>query len=67
MTEEEKAAKRANRMVLYVVHPAEMMNLRPSAYDSRLASFKSTATTHFIWSMLGGGGNQLAFSKGCKS
>ena len=34
MTEEEKAAKRANRMVLYVVHPAEMMNLRPSAYDS---------------------------------
>ena len=48
MTEEEKAAKRANRMVLYVVHPAEMMNLRPSAYESRLASFKSTATAHFL-------------------
>ena len=48
MTEEEKVAKRANRMVLYVVHPAEMMNLRSSAYESRLASFKSTATAHFL-------------------
>ena len=35
-------------MVLYVVHPAEMMNVRFSVYEASLASFKSTATTHFL-------------------
>ena len=48
MTEEEKTAKRANRMVCYALLPAEMMNLRASAYDARLDSFKATVTAHFL-------------------
>ena len=48
MTEEEKIAKRANRMVCYALLPAEMMNLHASAYDARLDSFKATVTAHFL-------------------
>ena len=47
MTEEEKQAQRKRRLVMYVVHPAEMMNLRPEVQHARMDSFQRTMSTHF--------------------
>ena len=48
MTEAEKLAKRANRVVCYALLPAEMMNLRAAAYEARSAYFRNAVTTHFL-------------------
>ena len=42
MTEEEKAAKRRHRVVLYAELPSEMLNLRQDVYRARLTSFNSS-------------------------
>ena len=41
-------AKRAHRMVLYAMHPAEMLNLRASVYAARMQVFKTTIMTHLL-------------------
>ena len=46
MTEEEKQTRRKRRLVMYVVHPAEMMNLRPEVQHARMDSFQRTISTH---------------------
>ena len=48
MTEEEKAAKRRHRVVLYAELPPEMLNLRQDVYRARLTSFKSVTAGHFM-------------------
>ena len=48
MTEAEKLAKRANRVVCYAWFPAEMPNLRAAAYEARSAYFRNTVTAHFL-------------------
>ena len=47
MTEEEKQTRRQRRLVMHVVHPAEMMNLRAEVQNSRMDSFQRTMITHF--------------------
>ena len=44
---EEKQTRRKHRLVMYVVHPAEMMNLRPEVHHARMDSFQRTISTHF--------------------
>ena len=46
MTVEERADKKANRMVLYAMHPAGVLNL--CAYASRMQAFKTTIMTHLL-------------------
>ena len=47
MTEEEKQKRRQRRLVMHVVHPAEMMNLRAEVHNSRMDSFQRTMSTNF--------------------
>ena len=47
--EEESERKKARRLVLYAMHPADMMNLRPEVYSARLRSFKTMLMANLMF------------------